>query len=54
MTVKELKELLEEYEDSDEIRLQYQGDGGLYSGDGEITDIYAKLNREGKRYVLLY
>ena len=54
MIVKELKELLDAYEDNDEVRLQYQDDGGYYSGDGEITDVYAKLNRIGERYVLIF
>ena len=54
MTVKELKELLDAYEDNDEVRLQYQDACGYYYGDGEITDVRAKLNRIGERYVLIF
>lgn len=54
MTVKELKELLNTYEDNDEVRLQFQDEGGCYYGDGGITDLSAKLNRIGKRYVLIF
>ena len=54
MTVKELKELLNTYDDNDEVRLQYQDEGGCYYCDGETTDLCAKLNRIGKRYVLIF
>ena len=54
MTVKELKELLNTYEDNDEVRLQFQDEGGCCYGDGEITDLSAKLNRIGERYVLIF
>ena len=55
MTVKELKGLLDAYEDNDEVRLQYQDESGYcYGYDGEITDVYTKLNRVGERYVLIF
>lgn len=53
MTVKELKELLDTYEDTDEVRvalMDIQGD----ELDVELTDVHGRLNREGKRYVLVY
>lgn len=53
MTVKELKELLNTYEDNDEVRvalMDVQGD----EPDVELTDVHARLNREGKRYILVY
>lgn len=53
MTVKELKELLDTYEDTDEVRvalMDVQGD----EPDVELTDVHARYNRKGKRYVLVY
>lgn len=53
MTVKELKELLNAYEDNDEVRvalMDVQGD----EPDVELTDVHTRFNRKGKRYVLVY
>lgn len=49
MTVKELKELLNTYEDSDEVRYIVT----RYSSN-EITDLRATLNRTGERTVLIF
>lgn len=53
MTVKELKDLLNTYEDNDEVRvalMDVQGD----EPDVELTDVHARLNRFGERYVLIF
>lgn len=53
MTVKRLKELLNTYEDTDEVRvalMDVQGD----EPDVELTDVHARYNRKGKRYVLIF
>ena len=49
MTVKELKELLNTYEDNDEIRYIVT----RYSNK-EITDLRATLNSTGERFVLIF
>ena len=49
MTVKELKEVLNTYEDNDEVRYIVT----RYSNK-EITDICATLNNTGERFVLIF
>lgn len=54
MTVKELKELLENFNDDREVRLKCQDEGGFYPGNVEITDVITKTDRTKNEYVLLY
>ena len=49
MTVKELKELLNTYEDSDEVRYIV-----TRYANKEITDLRATLNNTGERFVLIF
>lgn len=49
MTVKELKEVLNTYEDNDEVRYIVT----CYANK-EITDLRATLNNTGERFVLIF
>lgn len=49
MTVKELKELLNTYEDNDEVRYIV-----TRYANKEITDLRATLNNTGERFVLIF
>lgn len=49
MTVKELKELLNTYEDNDEVRYIV-----TRYANKEITDLRATLNGTGERFVLIF
>lgn len=53
MTVKELKDLLEEYEDNEEVRV-VTADLRGEEFDRELTDVRARLNYKGKRYIQVY
>lgn len=54
MTVKQLKEILDKFNDNLEVRIQCQDEGGVYDSTVEITDVLFEIGDDDENYVLIY